>query len=209
MTIWLSLIAMLACSSEDPSDKAPTSDTAVEVDWDCDPIAPTLCGLPFPSTFYMAEDETTPTGWRIAFGDHTYPANIDGVQPLPTLLNERDGWSPLTPLLVHFPGVLDTGFIGHEDLTAYTSDDATTVIIDLQTAERLPHFVELDATSTDPDKTLLLLHPVTPLKHGHRYGVGIRNLKTSDGPVMPADAVVALRDGLDTDDPRISERQDW
>ena len=66
MTIWLSLIAMLACSSEDPSDKPSTSDTAVEVDWDCDPIAPSRCGLPFPSTYFMEPSETTASGWQVA-----------------------------------------------------------------------------------------------------------------------------------------------
>jgi hypothetical protein len=141
---WFSLLALIACSEEAPSSKpASPEDTAVQADWDCDPIAPTLCGLPFPSTFYMEEDAQTVTGWRIAFAEHTYPANIDGMQPTPTLLNERDGWSPLTPLLAHFPGVIDRGFIGHDGLEAYTDTDVSTVIIDLQTGERVPHFVEL------------------------------------------------------------------
>jgi hypothetical protein len=209
MRIWLSLLTLAACQTDPTSKQKTADDPAVEVDWDCDPIAPSLCGLPFPSTFYMAEDDTTRTGWRIAFGPHTYPANIDGVQPAPTLLNERDGWSPLTPLLVHFPGVLDKGFIRHTELETHTDADVTTVIVDLSTGERVPHFVELDATSSEPDRTLLLLHPVVPMKHGHRYGVGIRGLKTADGAVVPSEGFTALRDGTTTQDPRIESRREW
>lgn len=207
---WFSLLALIACSEETPSNKpASPEDTAVQADWDCDPIAPTLCGLPFPSTFYMEEDAQTVTGWRIAFGEHTYPANIDGMQPTPTLLNERDGWSPLTPLLAHFPGVIDRGFIGHDGLEAYTDTDVSTVIIDLQTGERVPHFVELDSSGDDPDRSLLLIHPISPMKHGHRYGVGIRGLRTEDGPVQASEGFAALRDGAQSTDPRIESRRDW
>jgi len=205
MRTWCSLLLLMACATS-PSDKdaGAGTDTA---DWDCDPTSPDLCGLPFPSTFYMKPDPDTQTGWRIAFGETTYPANIDSAQPSPTLLNERDGWSPLTPLLAHFPGVLDTNFIGHQDIGAYADPDATTVIVDIETGERVPHFVELDGTSPDPERTLMLFHPVTPMVHGHRYAVGIRGLKDLDGTIAPSEAFQALRDGEETHDPRIEERR--
>jgi hypothetical protein len=201
------LLMMMACGTSSTKEKGSAEDTGT-VSWDCDPTAPTVCGLPFPSTFYMRPDPATETGWRIAFGETTYPANIDWVQPPPDLINEQDGWSPLTPLLAHFPGVLDKGFIGHDDIGAYASAEATTVIVDVETGERVPHFVELDATSTDPERTLLLIHTVSPMEHGHRYAVGIRGLKDEDGTIEPSEAFGALRDGTETDDPRIEDRRD-
>jgi len=204
MRAWLVLLTLMACETTGP-DKEDTD--AAAVNWDCDPVAPTVCGLPFPSTFYMQEDPGTETGWRIAFGDGTYPPNIDGVQPTPGILNERDGWSPLTPLLIHFPGVLSTGFIGHDDIEAYADADATTVIVDIETGERVAHFVELDATSAEPDRTLVLIHPVVPMTYGHRYAVGIRGLQDAAGTIEPSEAFQALRDGIETDDPRIESRR--
>jgi hypothetical protein len=203
----LLLLAILGCG-ETKNAAENTGIVFDEVNEDCDPTAPTMCGLPFPSTYYMAEDSTSPTGWRVALGPTTLPVDWQDNQPTPDLINEKDGWSPLTPLLAHFPGVSLDGVIGHDNLGAYTDADARTVIVDVATGERVPHFVELDVTSSDPERTVLLLHPVTPMAHGHRYAVGIRGLVDEQGqPIEASDGFAALRDGVETTDPRVERRR--
>jgi len=202
----LSLLLLLACKH---GDDAPADDSAAPVELsDCDPIAPTLCGLPFPSTFYMRTDDSSPTGWRVHLGETTLPIDSNGYQPAPTYWNERDGWSPLTPMLAHIPEVSLTGVIGHDDLGAYLDEDARTVVVDVATGERVPHFVELDMSYDDDDRRMLMLRPVTPMQYGHRYVVGLRGLVDDDGAAIePSEAFKDIRDDLPSDDSDVEGRR--
>lgn len=203
----LSLLALLlACTGKDATDD--TGDEPIALS-DCDPVAPSLCGLPFPSTFYMREDQGTQTGWRIHLGETTLPVDANGHQPAPTYWNERDGWSPLTPMLAHFPGVSLSGVVGHDDIGASLDEDALTVVVDVETGERVPHFVELDRSHDDDERRLLMIRPVSPMAYGHRYVVGIRGLVDESGaPIAPSAAFQALRDGTPSDDSDVEGRRD-
>jgi len=201
------LFLLLGCGDATPKDNPSDTGTSA-VDWDCDPIATSRCALPYPSTFFMREDATTPTGWRVALGETTLPANIDGVQPSPRFMNEKDGFSPVTPVITHLRNATVDGLIHHNDLGQYTADDAKTVIVDLDSGERVPHFAEVDVTTEWSHDRMLILHPVVPMKHGGRYAVGLRNIVDVDGDVIAAnDSFAALRDNTATDDPRLEQRR--
>lgn len=197
-----SLLLMMSCS-----------DGSVAVtDWgergDCDPIAPTACGLPFPSTFYMAEDSASPTGWRVQLGPETLPENANDDQPSPALWNELDGWSVLGAMLAHFPDATLDGTAGHDDIGASIADGSLTIILDAETGERMPHFVELDMTQDEDDRRAFMIVPAAPLKYGHRYVIGIRGLTALDGgAVSPSAGFTALRDGTPTEDGDIERRR--
>jgi hypothetical protein len=202
---------ILACGG-DSSDKSNPEDTGsamVAPNWDCDPIAPTVCGLPFPSTYFMTESEASVTGWQVSMGETTIPANVDGDHTSPRFLNEKDGFSPLTPAITHMDGAVADGLISHTDLEAFTAADAKTVIIDLQTGERVAHFAEVDASAEWDSSRILMLHPVTPLAHGGRYLVGIRGVVDGTGETIEAsEGFAVLRDDTATADPRIEARRD-
>lgn len=202
-------LLLLACSGGEPGTDTGGGGGALTGERsDCDPVAPTVCGLPFPSTFYMAEDSSTSTGWRVALGPTSIPEDRDGYQPAPTFWNERDGWSVLTPVLVHLPEVSLEGTVTHETLSAYAEADAKTVILDVETGERVPHFVELDVSLGESDRQLLKLRPVVPLRYGARYVVGYRGLTdTAGAAIVPSEAFVALRDGTATEDYDIEHRR--
>ena len=104
------LFLLLGCGdkTDDPSS-TDTGDAAVN--WDCDPIATSRCALPYPSTFFMREDAESATGWRVAMGETTLPANVDGVQPSPMFINEKDGFSPVTPVITHMMNAAVDGLI--------------------------------------------------------------------------------------------------
>ena len=175
---------------------------------DCNPLgAETHCMLPFPSSFYLEEDADSATGYRVAFGETTLPISDEDLQTEPTYYNEKDGFPTLGSLYVLFPDISLDNVLSHQDLGAYLDEDVTTVILDAETGERVPHFVELDDRIGVDDRKVLMLRPARPMEHATRYVVGIRGLVDSTGaPFEPPAAFQSLRDGSETDDADI-ERQ--
>jgi hypothetical protein len=167
-------------------------------------LDPALCALPFPSSHFLVEDASTPTGLRLNFGPLTLPSNRDGVQTRPEGWNTRDGFSINSVAMAHFPGVTVDGLISSADIGAYADAAARTVILDATTGERVPHWAELDVTSPEPtagdDQRLLLLRPERPYEWNRRYIVALRGLTTADGAaIAPSPAFAALRDGAASD----------
>jgi hypothetical protein len=200
---------ILACGCDTSANKSTdTAEPSPSVNWDCDPIAPSRCGLPFPSTYFMRASDTSATGWQVSLGETTIPINIDGETTSPRFLNEKDGFSPLTPVITHMDGATAVGLVNHTDLDAHLSPDARTIIIDLETGDRVPHFAEVDASAEWDFARILMLHPVIPLRHGGRYVIGIRGIENDEGEVIAAsEAFVSLRDGAPAEDPRIEDRR--
>ncbi len=169
-----------------------------EVYTSCDPLDTALCALPFPSSFFLAEADT-PSGLTVDFRSDSLPTDIDGNVMRPEIWNERDGFPTVGPALTWFDDLSSEGLIGHEDIGATESADATTVILDLETGERVPHWAEIDAAAEYDSERLLILQPAVPLHHDRDYVVGIRGLKTkAGGSVASSEAFVALRDGTET-----------
>lgn len=167
---------------------------------DCNPVDPARCVLPYPSSFYLREADT-PTGYQVAFPAAAMPVSDNDVTLDPKYLNEKDGFSTLPALLFYFADVELTGVIGHQDLEAYAAADAKTVLLDVETGERVPHWVEFDATAPGAGERLVVIHPATPLRHGARYVVGVRGLTKKGGdPVDVSAAFAALRDKVGTGD---------
>ncbi len=197
----LSTMWLLACSG---AEEKPADDTTAPLPEraSCDPTAPNLCGTPFPSTFYMAEDATTPTGWRIDLADDTMPENIDGHQPLPTFWNEKDGWAVSTPMIALFPDISLDNIPGHDAIGDSLASDSPIAVIDADTGERVAIWAERDVSLEDSDRSVLIIHPASPFEYGHRYVVGIRNVvDTSGAAIAPSDAMAALNTGGTTGDP--------
>ena len=132
----------------------------------CDPLDTTLCALPFPSSYYLEENPDSVSGVQVAFGESSLPMNIDGVQIKPTYWNEKDGFSTLTPIMTFFPNLSTSGLLGHDRLGDYLSENVSTVIVDVATGERVPHFAELDMSHDMESRRALRLYPVEPLQWG-------------------------------------------
>ncbi len=167
---------------------------------ECNPVDATMCALPYPSLFHMREAET-PTGWQLAYTAAALPVNKQGTGMEPTYLNEKDGVSVLGVLLFSFPQVDLAGVLTHETLGDYLKDDVKTVLLDAETGERVPHFVELDMRTDAVDQRLVVVQPATPLRHGKRYVFAARGLGKQGGGLAEAwPGFAALRDKVGTDD---------
>jgi hypothetical protein len=163
---------------------------------DCNPVESSHCLLPYPSEFYLDESDASATGFQLAFGPTSLPTNVDGLGFDPKDHNRRDGFPILGTLYAHLPDATLQGVIGHQALEAYANPDALTVIVDAETGAWMPHFVEREAGAIGTGRDLLMLRPVAPWEHGHRYVVGIRGLVDEGGTLVAAPAgFAALRDG--------------
>ncbi|MBT3220249.1 MAG: hypothetical protein HN348_14275 [Proteobacteria bacterium] len=190
-------VILAGCIKDGDSD----TDVMVEEFSGCDTLDKSLCVFPFPSNYFIAEDSETPTGYRVNFGETALPLNRDDVQVNPKYWNEKDGFSPNAQPTTWFAELSTAELIPWTDIDSFADDDATTVIINATTGERVPHFAELDMTLDYLDESPLLLRPAVTLEHDTRYVVGMRNLKKTSGEdVDVSTAFAALRDNTTTKD---------
>ncbi len=170
----------------------------------CDPLDPRACLLPFPNDAFTVADPTSATGRRVDFDRRSMPANASGVHIDPTEWNRQDGFSPGAPLMVQVPGIdlAATGAAPIGDLESSLAPDAPIVLLDAETGERHPYWAELDAGATTPADQLVFIRPATNFLGGHRYGVGLRDLRGEGGAELaPSAEFVALRDATGDDVP--------
>ncbi|MDQ6698477.1 MAG: hypothetical protein M3Z46_13575 [Actinomycetota bacterium] len=177
----------------------------------CDPIGGPRCYLPFPNDFFTVASRRTATGRRVDLRRASMPANKDGVHIDPTEQNRNDGFSPGSALVALFPGLdlTRTGAAPRTDIGASLASDAPIVLIDADTGKRVAYWSELDSNATTDATRLLYIRPAANFAEGHRFVVGLRDLKDAAGnPIAPTDAFRAYRDSLDTHN-RTLERRRW
>lgn len=167
--------------------------------------------------YFLIPDQDTHTGQRVAFSASAMPTTRWGHSVNPTRWNEADGFSTIAPLLFVFDQPVDakaSRFVNHTNIEAYAAADATTVLVNLDTGKRVPHWVEIDAFNIDYGdgaqytneegkavklQPLIILQPAVPLMHSTRYAAAVRGfVDTSGQPIVPSPAFAAIRDGSDT-----------
>ncbi len=193
--------------SEGSSDDGGPLDPE-DLEWpllECDSLVPEYCAFPFPSNVYTSPNDQRVTGREVHLPTSQFTSNPDA-EPW----SWSDGFSPGAAITAYFPGATATGFPGHEDFEASLADTSPTVVIDVDTGERIPHFTELDHSANDPERRALFIRPAWRLAPNHRYIVGIRGVVDGAGTTLPASpAFAALRDGTEyPEDPSIDARRE-
>ncbi len=171
----------------------------------CDFLIDERCALPFPSSYFLRPDASTPTGLRVNYGPTALPANLSGKHIDPTDLNTLDGFSPGPVILSLFPDtghpvdLAASGVATHVEYPRSLEADHPTVLVAAATGDHIVHFAEMDAQTTDVAEKALIIRPGVRLDDASRYLVGIRDLVDTQGtPIRPRLAFRALRDGVDT-----------
>lgn len=214
-TCWL-LSLSIACGDDDSAiapDMAPDGAMGDDLgapmgDPDCDPLDPTACALPWPSSLYL-EPADTATGVRLAFGEESLPFNARRNHLSPALFEGLDGYGHGTPIIFDV-GPLDVDRLPGEWERMGDSVEADSPTLLLKETsegfERVPHWMELDRNaSRDP---LTYMRPAVILDPATRYVVVLRNLPGADGAtVEPSEAFAALRDGRPSPDERVEARR--
>jgi hypothetical protein len=186
------LLALFACSCGAVASPNPCARGAG--------LDPESCLLPWPSSALLVADATTRTGYRVSLDARFMPKNDpDNERVDPAPWNRWDGFSPMTTLLADFASVIDpTPLPTWRDPGASLAPTSPTVIVDVDTGERVAHFAEIESS---PDvaagHTTLYIRPAARLGEGHHFAVGIRGLRTQGlgAPTEPA-PFVELRDRL-------------
>jgi hypothetical protein len=150
------------------------------------------CLLPFPSNHLTAPDPSAPSGRRIAFETASMPRNRNGTPIDAAPYRRSDGFSPGATILARVPGLdspaalARTGAVPINRLGRYSDPSAPVVVIDAETGERHPIWVELDVNAGTPARTLLEVHPAVNFASGRRYIVAMRRLRTASGQTIAA-----------------------
>lgn len=201
----LLLLAVLGTSC---GDGGPDGD----IPWDdaCENLSDVHCALPWPSDRWLVDDPDRPTGLRLAYEAESFPANRMGALIDPSPFDRLDGYSPSSQLVTAFPeaaALEDHG--GPEHIAASLEADFPTVVIDLETGERVAHWIESDARAAAGEPVLFYVRPATRLLPNRRYGVAIRGLRGEEsGELFAAPhGFVAMRDGLSTEHPSFEARR--
>lgn len=195
---------------DDGSDTGESMGEPIDVPGDefCEPLAEGACMLPWPSDRWLVSGDTV-TGLNLAYEPDAAPVNGSGTPLDVSTFGRDDGFSPSSQLLTLFPEPADlSGVAFHDSIDDSLADDHPTVLIDLETGERLAHWVENDDRATEPGETILFVRPITRLEPNRRYGVAIRNLSGMSGDLLEASpAFVAFRDNRPTDRDDIESRR--
>ena len=99
---------------------------------------------------------------------------------------------------------------GHRELSELVARMVgASLLIDVETGERIPHFIERERISRDPARTVLVIHPMAPMRAGATVVAALRGLVDANGALVEAPAgFAALRDGATSEDPDIERQRD-
>jgi len=179
-------------------------------DAECEMLGQSRCLLPFPSNTFTKPSRQTDTNLLVDFDPAAMPANASGARIDPTEWNRNDGFSPGSALVTQFPGVdvAQSRMPTIGTMSAYTAPDAGVVVIDTATGERWPVWAEVDAWATSDATRALIIRPTRNFLEGHRYVVGLVDLRDGAGnPIEAAREFVVARDGIPTFIPAYDGRQ--
>ena len=207
MRLLLCLVLLVGCVPEDVVDPIPLAVPA-----GCEWLSSLHCGLPWPSDRWLVEDPSTDTGLRLEYEADALPHNMQGEPIDPEPYRAFDGFSPAAQILTVFPRPIDvTGMAWVDEFEESLAADSPSILVNLDTGERIPHFVETDVRwhdSTHPDRTdvpvLLYIRPAVRLDEDAWYGVALRDLVMEEGvPVEASAPFAALRDAVITTSPAV------
>ncbi|MDQ2623488.1 MAG: hypothetical protein M3Y45_10680, partial [Actinomycetota bacterium] len=176
--------------------------------------SPSVCMNPFPSNRYTKADPSTETGRRINFRADAMPVNDDGIPIDPAPYAESDGFSQGQTLLVRVPGLDNPEALARTNppnLTnpdRYSAPNTPIVVINTSTGQRHPIWVEIDSTTSLPQFSMVMIHPLVNFDPATRYVVAMRNLRDSAGTVLKApEGFRYYRDVLPTGKAAINQRR--
>ncbi len=176
----------------------------------CEFLGQSRCLLPFPSDHFTVADASTDTGRRVDLDEDSMPENTSGVAIDPTEWNRNDGFSPGSAIVLHVPNVdlVASGAAPITNIEASLDDSSAVLLIDADTGERWPHFVELDSWATSETTRALIIRPARNFREGHRILVAVRHLVDTNGQsIAPPRSFRVYRDFIPTYIPAIEQRR--
>jgi hypothetical protein len=168
----------------------------------CQPLEGELsCTLPYPSNFFF-------DGKVVALKGAAKPVSSKGVDADLVTPLAADGFSRQPTLACMLPdAVVADGLPNIEDdaSISMTAGRSPTLVIDAETGELLPHYVDLDPAADDPAQVVIAIRPIVQLKPAHRYVVALYGVKNARGELAaPAEGFRRVRDQDTSRDPSLA-----
>ncbi len=179
----------------------------LDIEDGCQPLlAGADCMLPFPSDYFLVDDDEMPSGKRVQMTDAAKLITDDGYSADMNDYRASDGASRM-PFIAALLGsaVSAQGTVDiFADYGSSTKKDSRTLILDAATGEAIPHFVDLDPRAEDPARRALVLHPQLQLAERTRYVVVLQGLVGEDGEAAAVpEGYRRLRDDVVGEDARL------
>lgn len=197
----------MGTDSASDESKDDSSSLALTIPKGCNPVAfEHDCTMPFPSNVFLEDDANMPSGKRVDISPGGQPVTKSGVPFNPFELHPADGFSPLMPILSHFPEGVDLENVnfhpnGGDATLAPTS---TTLLINAETGALVAHWAELDEDAASPADQAFIVRPFARLKEKTRYIVAFQGLKDAQKqPIVAPNGFRHLRDKIA--DPALEE----
>ncbi|MBK8259434.1 MAG: hypothetical protein IPK82_43110 [Polyangiaceae bacterium] len=181
-----SLFLSACADSESTQGGTTTTATSTETptlnipdDPDCDPLVPEVCGMPFPSSKWLAADSSRVTGYTLSFGPTTLPANQKGKHVDPAPYKRLDGYGVGVPAVAFFADLDGSDLPDETRIEESLTADARVMMFEVSgnVATRVPCFAEIDKAAKFDEERSLIVRPAVILKESTRYVVAIRGLK--------------------------------
>ena len=168
--------------------------TETEGEPQCENLHPGHCLMPYPSDFFRVD---TGDGPRLHFGADSLPIYRGDQHMTGEAFERADGFGGASPIMFTWPGATLAGTAPVFEPAQSLAPESPTVLLDADTGQRIPHWVEYDHLTLDRPgvEPIIVLRPAIALPRGHRIIVAIQGLRDADGAPVPATpAFAALRD---------------
>ena len=147
----------------------------------CDNLNPIHCMLPFPSDAFLVEDNTTVTGHRVNYAENTLPVSgslsNSGESVQIESLNRLDGMSPSTQIMTAFSTLPNlTGVADQYSIALSIEAGHATTLLNLDTGEKIAHWVETDARADDESATIVFIRTLRSLEPNTAYGLSLKHI---------------------------------
>lgn len=195
-------VLVVAAAAGCPTDPSPVEPLPIEPG--CQPLLHGVeCALPYPSDFFLVDDDALPSGKRVVIPEAAKLITDDGQSGDVTEFLPQDGFSREAPILFTFGVRVDVAALPNifADATATTASGFPIAIVD-DAGARVPFFVDVDPRADSGAREGITLRPLVRLSERAHYTVLVSGVRTSDGDDVPVPvAFQRLRDGVVGDDP--------
>ena len=111
-------------------------------------------------------DETRDTGYSLSIDGEAIPDTKSSVSDNMVILDRLDGFSPSTQIFTAFDEVPNiTGMATQFDIGISTMDGHSSILLNLDTGEKVHHWIELDARAQEDEETIIFLRTIEGLDH--------------------------------------------
>ena len=196
--------------NEDDPGSAPEEIIELEGNDYCDDTNQIHCMLPFPSGAFLSVDNSQDTGYSLSIDGQAIPDSRSAVSDNMVILDRLDGFSPSTQIFTAFDEVPNiTGMATQFDIEKSITESHGSVLLNMDTGQKVFHWIEVDARAQEGEETLLFLRTIEGLDHNASYAIGLRGLLDTEGnEIDPHDGFRALRDNVETNYEGIEEQRE-